>query len=85
MAFYLVGDVRTSRHYGRTRRSRIAAGRDLDGTTGGEDAVAHGVGRRDEGALVHDVNVVAADLDAHVLELDGADGVAVGTNGSDRP
>ena len=34
---------------------------------------------------VHDVNVVAADLDAHVLELDGADGVAFGTNGSDRP
>lgn len=81
MTFCLVGDVRTSRHNGRTRRSRVAAGRDLDGTTGVEDAVAHGVGRRDEGALVHDVNVVAADLDAHVLELDGADGVAVGDNG----
>ena len=67
MTFCLVGDVRTSRHNGRTRRSRIAAGRDLDG------------------APVHDVNVLAADLDAHVLELDGADGVAVGDNGSDRP
>ena len=51
MAFYLVGDVRTSRHYGRTRRSRIAAGRDLDSAARVEDAVAHGVGRRDEGAI----------------------------------
>ena len=82
MTFCLVGDVRTSRHNGRTRRSRVAAGRDLDSTTGVEDAVAHGVGHRDEGALIHDVNVVAADLDAHVLELDGADGVAVSNDGN---